>query len=223
MLTTKNIDWQKAPKTLVLNDDQPDIWLVDLNLTLADGYISNKEHERLSRLSDPDLKARYRNSRLAMRAILSRYLRLSTAEIHFRYLKEGKPELAMHHQPLHFNLSHCAQHALFAVVKHVPVGIDIECTRSIRNYHSLARRIFSAADRELLLNTPTERVAESFYRLWTAMEARQKSFGHGIFSQSIEPDKVSQRAFSVSDKCIASIALALPELDICPRFMHYST
>ncbi len=223
MFTTTKIAWQKSPDLLELNADQPDIWLIDLSITLTDGYLSDTEHSRLAMLSDPSLKARYRNSRLAMRDILSRYLHLPATEIRYRYQQKGKPELAMSQQPLFFNLSHCVELALFAVVKTVPIGIDIECTRNIQNYHSLARRIFSAADQRLLHNTASEQLAERFYQLWTAMEARQKAFGHGIFSDIIDPVQVSQWVFSANSNCTASLALALPNVAICPRFLRYNT
>src|SRR4051812_36520623 len=95
--------------------------------------------ERLARLLDVDEVQRALKYRLTgprhrfplvrggLRLLLSALLRCDARAIAIERTAEGKPQLrAAGEPPLHFNVSHSRDLALFAVCASAPVGVDVE-------------------------------------------------------------------------------------------------
>ena len=81
---------------------------------------------------------------------------------------------------LDFNLSHARDHALIAVARGQPLGVDLERIDRKLVAHDLARRFFSRHEADALDALPESQRATAFLRLWTCKEAVLKALGAGI-------------------------------------------
>lgn len=79
-----------------------------------------------------------------------------------------------------FNLSHARDHALIAIARAQPIGVDLERIDRKLDAHDLARRFFSKREAAALDALPEARRATAFLRLWTCKEAVLKALGAGI-------------------------------------------
>ena len=79
-----------------------------------------------------------------------------------------------------FNLSHARDHALIAVARGQPLGVDLERIDRKLDAHDLAQRFFSRSEAEALDALPETQRAIAFLRLWTCKEAVLKALGAGI-------------------------------------------
>lgn len=95
---------------------------------------------------------------------------------HFTLTEHGKP-LLQEYPSIHFNLSHCRQAAI-CVTHDAPVGVDIECERTITP--SLLR--YTMNDSEVAQVEQAADPTLQFLRLWTQKEAVFKLTGTGITS-----------------------------------------
>jgi len=78
-----------------------------------------------------------------------------------------------------FNLSHARDHALIAIAREQPVGVDLERVDRKPGL-DLARRFFSKHEADALAALPEAERATAFLRLWTCKEAVLKALGAGI-------------------------------------------
>ena len=81
---------------------------------------------------------------------------------------------------LEFNLSHSQGRVLFAFSREIPLGIDLESVRPVRDKESLVRRFFSPAEASAFLALPASRRLDAFYIGWTRKEAFVKAKGTGL-------------------------------------------
>jgi len=81
---------------------------------------------------------------------------------------------------LDFNLSHARDHALIAVARGQPLGVDLERIDRKLDAHDLAQRFFSRSEAKALDALPETQRAIAFLRLWTCKEAVLKALGAGI-------------------------------------------
>jgi 4'-phosphopantetheinyl transferase len=81
---------------------------------------------------------------------------------------------------LDFNLSHARDHALIALARGQPLGVDLERIDRKLDAHDLARRFFSKREGDALDAMPDAQRATAFLRLWTCKEAVLKALGSGI-------------------------------------------
>ena len=91
------------------------------------------------------------------------------------YRDSGAPYLPEHPE-LHISISHCRTAVAVAVCADRPVGIDIECRRSINT--SLIQRVCTTEESYLIQQSDDPALA--FLRLWTRKEAVLKCRGTGI-------------------------------------------
>jgi phosphopantetheine--protein transferase-like protein len=79
-----------------------------------------------------------------------------------------------------------------------PVGVDLECRRTVAAVESLSLRCFSPTEHRVLMNVPQALREETFLRLWTRKEAVLKARGDGLSGlQSI--DVTGEMAVELSD------------------------
>jgi len=90
--------------------------------------------------------------------------------------KPYAPALAV----IDFNLSHARDHALIAIARGQPLGVDLERVDRKLDAHDLARRFFSKREADALDALPEAQRATAFLRLWTCKEAVLKALGAGI-------------------------------------------
>ena len=106
-----------------------------------------EEYDRASRIRSVGLRAQFVESHLALRCVLSRYLSLAPRQIRFMRGVYGKPYLAGNDPTrdeklanLRFNMSHSGPLTLVAVARSMDVGIDVERTQLLEDWHALAER-----------------------------------------------------------------------------------
>jgi 4'-phosphopantetheinyl transferase len=97
--------------------------------------------------------------------------------------------------------------ALLAVAQSTEVGIDVEVDRPVENRLKLARRVFRNEQHNMLEGLPQEQQSRRFLQLWTAMEARQKCVGRGIFDRPADEDELQLFGFVPAPGWLAHVAV----------------
>ena len=116
-----------------------------------------------------------------LRHILGRYLGTPPRDIRFGTGTYGKPFL--HYptsHPLHFNVAHSQQVAVYAVSRDFEVGIDLEGDRDRADYRMLAERICSPEEFTRFQQLPQNKHKAAFLSCWTSKEAFVKAEGTGL-------------------------------------------
>ncbi len=163
-----------------------DLWWVNLDEIATDtALLSQEERERAKTIIKPLQRQRALATRYALRRILGRYLEIPSETIPLSREPEGKPYVPGH--PVHFNLTHSRERALFAISRKQAVGVDLEAGREPRQMMAIARRLFTPEVVEAVLAlTPGERRGRAFAEAWTSLEASQKLSGRGVFAERQE-------------------------------------
>jgi len=172
------------------------VWraIVDIPVARLQVYqetLSPDEQERAQRFRSSTHRRRFAAARGILRHILARYLRTSPRDIRLQSGPFGKPLLQdLADQPLHFNVSHSQQLAVFAVSRDFAVGIDLEEDRGSLDYAGLAERICNPEELATFQELPQAEQRAAFFRCWTRKEAFVKAIGKG-FSFPLRNVKVS--------------------------------
>lgn len=162
------------------------VWraIVDLPIARLQVYketLSSDEQERAQRFKGSQHRRRFTAARGILRHILARYLRTSPRDIQFKSGPFGKPFLQdPTGQPLHFNVSHSRQLALYAISRDLEVGIDLEEDRDSLDYAGVAERICGPEEFTVFQNLPEAEQRVAFFRCWTRKEAFVKALGKGF-------------------------------------------
>jgi len=160
-----------------------DLWYVDLDVT-ADAlswfrhWLSDDELAKAERFCWHRDRARYIVGRGALRCVIADQLGCSPAEIRFSYGGNGKPTLEGSRRHIEFNVAHSEGDAVIALADEAAIGVDIEHLRPIADLESLARLVFSDAERRELELAPEPVLA--FLNGWTRKEAYVKALGLGL-------------------------------------------
>ncbi len=161
-----------------------DVWEIDFPepqapLPVFGQCLRKNELERMALLRNPEERAKYGITRIALRNILSRYTGKNPNDIEFSQNEFGKPRIES--PPPYFNLSHTAGKAAIAVSMGIEMGIDLENSREQRDFRSIAKRFFSEREKAAVLGAGTpENERETFYAIWTRKEAFIKALGKGL-------------------------------------------
>lgn len=151
--------------------------------------LSCHEQERASRFRLDHHRHAYLCAHAGLRLILASYLEQAPEEIRFTRGPHGKPAVA---GPVDFNLTTSGDLALVAVRLGHPVGVDCERINPHRDMIAIARRLFSAREIERLQACDRLERPRLFTCFWTALEARVKLNGSGLFHPPLatteEPD-----------------------------------
>ena len=157
-----------------MDDGVVEVWRADLALATDDlaALLSREEAARASRFAREADGRRWARARGILRTLLGDYLGADPRALRIEIGADGKPHVA---DPVHFNLSHSADVALYAFAAGRSVGIDIEVARARRvDPVVLARRVFGAEEAlRIAALGPEDRGAE-FLRGWARHEARIK-------------------------------------------------
>lgn len=195
------------------------IWAADLDR-------SGREHAALTATLSPDEGARaarfrhetharrFINARGTLRTLLGRYLDRDPSGIQFRYTA-GKPALAdPGREPLHFNLAHADELALFAFTTAAEVGVDVERVAALPDARDIAVHYFAPDEIGQFMRAPDE--AAAFFRCWTRKEAFVKATGTGLAHPL--------HAFTVTvsaDEPAAVVAVGDDPMEAPRWFMHH--
>ncbi len=183
------------------------IWRFPLDLDLPSGAetLSTAEKQHLALIKRPRIARRYQNTRFHLRNILASYLDMEPAMLEFAITPGGKPRLE--HSRLQFNLSHSHELGLLAISVQHSVGIDLEKIRCLKYASEIARRLFPEQVREQWLDMHDNNNQQLlFFQQWTAMEARQKTLGRGLFDTPVNPGAIHCQHFKAGHGFVAAVA-----------------
>ena len=174
--------WNPTTVPPPLAPDGLHLWRIELAAPAPSlrPLLAEDERQRTDRLVTEHLRNRFIRARGSLRAILARYLHRPAAELVFEYGDLGKPALR-DGGDLAFNLSHAGDLALLAIAR-APVGVDLEPLRGREELKRIAGRMFSPAAQAELQHLEGDDLTLAFFRHWTALEARAKQHGGGIFN-----------------------------------------
>jgi 4'-phosphopantetheinyl transferase len=160
-----------------------EIYWTDLDAEGADlgrfaDMLADDERDRARRFRFERDRRRYIVRRGRLRDLLSRYLGNTPPQVRLHAGPFGKPYLA--EGDLRFSLSHSQGIALYAVVRGLEVGCDIEYRNHMLACEQVADRFFSPLEARTLSSLPATQQAEAFFNCWTRKEAYVKARGLGL-------------------------------------------
>lgn len=162
-------------------------WRIDLEqpdevVAALGDVLSPDESERASRFVFARDRRRFVVTRASLRVLLGRHSDVAARAIRFAYAPHGKPSLAPRSTPapVHFNVSHSQELALIALAPDVPLGVDVEAVRPMRDLADIASRYFTAAEAETIASVPPAERELAFFLCWTRKEAFSKVLGDGL-------------------------------------------
>lgn len=213
----EQILWSPASTAPPLEPGSLHLWIIRCGPGEADPrnlrhLLSPHERDRADRFYLDRHRERYVRSHAGLRSILSLYRGMSPRGIDLIYGPAGKPALAGGPE---FNMTTSADLALLAVRADRPVGIDCERLRPRSQLLAIAGRMFDAETAQQVEMASDAQRLEVFARAWTALEARVKADGRGLFqaqNPSPMPD-LGIRHFIPEPGYIAAIACP----DLPPR------
>lgn len=144
--------------------------------------LSEDERARAERFHFEEGRRRYIVARGVLRSLLSYYTGLHPRALRFTYGRYGKPSLWGGHAlgPLHFNLSHSHEVALYALAPSPWVGADVEWMVDERFDEQAAEQVLSPREMAVLRAASSEEKPGVFYAFWTRKEAYGKALGKGL-------------------------------------------
>lgn len=144
-------------------------------------YLSTDELIRANRFRMPHPQSQFIITRGILRMLLSRYMGVSPAQLHFETQSQGKPFLMMSSSfPIQFNVAHTRGMALIALTIQHAVGIDVEWIDRKIQEHDIATRYFSPGESAYLTSLEPSLRTQQFFWYWTGKEAYLKMQGKGI-------------------------------------------
>lgn len=179
--------WLLPPDALTLPEGSLHIWAASLDLPHEQlerhaRVLSEDERTQAARYHFDRDRYRYIAGRGQLRALLGHYLGVAPRDIRFTYSRYGKPSLSAPplQPPLHFNLSHSQEFALYAFAWGREMGIDLEFKREMPDLMEIAQRFFSPSEYGVLASLAAGEQADAFFRCWTRKEAYLKASGEGL-------------------------------------------
>jgi 4'-phosphopantetheinyl transferase len=188
------------------------LWSISLEAVGGDlpNLLSADERERALRFRQEADRRRFVAARSALRSILAHYLACPPADVVFRYNRHGKPGLAEPRDGLEFNLSHAGDRALLALSRDLPLGVDLEPLPGRRGRAALAERVFGRPFAEALDRLPEAERELRFLKAWTALEARCKALGTGVFARQAVSATLPVFHFEPAENWLAALSSPLP-------------
>jgi 4'-phosphopantetheinyl transferase len=179
--------WSQPPLSVSLKAGEVHVWRASLEQPAERRaeflqILNDEERARARRFHFDKHRNHFIVARGLLRMLLGRYLDAKPEALQFCYGAYGKPALdgLEGQSPLHFNVSHSHETALFGFVQDRELGIDLEYIKRDFSTEDIARRFFTESEVEgIESNLPAERVA-AFYRCWTRKEAYIKAIGSGL-------------------------------------------
>ena len=142
--------------------------------------LSPDEQARAERFHFERDRRRYTVARGMLRVLLGTRLGVAPAAIEFHYAQHGKPLVSGAATPIHFNVSHSADIAVYVISRSCVPGIDIEHVNRDIEAEALAQRFFTRREYADLQRMPAADRKRAFLAAWTRKEAIAKSIGDGL-------------------------------------------
>jgi 4'-phosphopantetheinyl transferase len=219
--------WPPPPDTWTLAADEIHLWCAPLDVPEAVQHelaqtLAAEERQRAEQFRFPHHRRRFIVARGTLRFLLGRYLQVPPAQVQFAYGGHGKPALVG--TPLHFNLSHSHELALYAVLRGQEVGIDVESLRTISDALQISQRFFSPREYAVLSSLAPEHRDQGFLNCWTRKEAFIKALGEGLshpldrFNVALVPGEPAQ-LLSINGEAQPAADWLLQELAPAPGYV----
>jgi len=184
-----------------LPENEVHLWCAALDLNTAvlehlEPALTADERSRAARYFFARDRNRFIAARAILRDLLGKYMTLGAGKLDLRYGAHGKPYCEPRNgaPPIRFNLSHCADTAVFAFTSGREVGVDVEAIRNDFAQDEIAEAHFSQRELEELRGLSSSLKSEGFFLCWTRKEAYVKAHGAGMqipltsFSVSLTPE-----------------------------------
>lgn len=167
-------------------------------------------------------RARYVNSRIALRFTVAQVLGCAAQEV--IYAADGAGQLRVQAQPaLYVSLSYAEAIGLLAV-SDSPVGLDYEAGAAPVFWQSAARRYFCRREQQWLQGPDGAWLADRFVWLWTRRESLLKYLGTGLrgdtrclCARAGEPP-AAQRSFKLLGG-VGTLTGGLAQCDLSPKVL----
>jgi 4'-phosphopantetheinyl transferase len=205
--------WRAGLAQLELPAGAMHIWRADLTRCSGglESLLSDEERERMLGFHDSRKGALWLRSRGLLRALLGGYTNVPPGDLVFEQEgRYGKPRLTAQDgtPPLHFNLSHSGERALFAFYGGGPVGVDIERPRPGLDAVRLARRVLDPADAVRLQRLRAAMRGRAFLAAWVLREASVKRQASALIRAGQDGERASgwHTVFDAGDGYLAAVA-----------------
>jgi len=146
--------------------------------------------------------------RAIARVLLAPQLGLEPARVEIERKAAGKPYVA-NDVALHYSVSHSAAHAMIAITRVAPVGVDIERVRAVPNAERILARFFPPHQIDEILSD--DRSELRFVQAWTEAEARVKARGEGMWHVATPDERAVLRPLAAPEGYAASLAVLAAE------------
>jgi len=184
-------------------------------------YLSPAERRRADRFVFERDRHRFIVGRARLRELLALRLETRAESIELDCGPRGKPRLSGNFAcaDLRFNLSHCADVALYVFTHGREIGVDIELVRELPDADEVAARFFSRHEREAYRALAPHDRPLGFFRCWTRKEAFIKALGDGLhfplnaFDVSLAPGEPA-RILRVADVGGSACGWTLHEVEL---------
>lgn len=167
------------------------LWLIDLDVELrqhASECLDDAERQRAERFRVDSDRMRYVAGRVWMRHLLARASACAVGDLALRKATNGKPALFGPDPELTFNFSRSGGHALLAIGRDVPLGVDLERIDRVQDLDRLARLNLDASEHETWSELSPAARERGFLRAWTRKEACLKAWG--VVGLSLDPQRL---------------------------------
>jgi 4'-phosphopantetheinyl transferase len=179
--------WLSQSSVGPLKTNEVHVWLASVEIRTRQyqtlwNVLSEEEMERSRRYRFEKDRTSFVASRGILKTLVAGYLKMTPERVSFVYGPYGKPDLAAEVSPvpLRFNASHSRGLALFAFALDREIGVDIEYVRPDIDAEHIARRFFSARERDALDKLPQGIKEKCFFTCWARKEAFLKAVGKGL-------------------------------------------
>jgi len=149
------------------------------NINYYKSILDKSELVRSNEMFSEKKKQRYIIGRGLTRHKLGKYLGIEPRTLLIDLSDNGKPFIQGH--DIHFNISHSAGHLALAFAK-MPVGIDIELIKDIRNMEKILNRFFPFEKVRILNLKTSKEQQKAFFKLWTGFEAQIKMGANTVWN-----------------------------------------
>ena len=188
--TGKHVDGLNNPVSLVscsLTPPAPDLDVrlgeLDVDAHCVEQFaqlLSRDERERATRFHFARDRRCYTVARAMLRMLLAEKTGLSPAAVVFAQTQYGKPYMVDAPADLHFNVSHAAERAVFALASGSLPGIDIEHLQRNIDHDAIAAHYFAPREYADLQRISAAHRKHAFLAAWTCKEAIAKAIGQGL-------------------------------------------
>ncbi len=169
--------------------------------------LSEAERARHQRFHFEVHRKLYLVSHVLVRTTLSRYVERDPSSWQFEEGEFGRPEIDPRQNAvgLRFNLSHTENLAACVVSRDRDCGVDVERLHRVRDLDGVARRVFTAPEREDLKDRDGDDLQGRFTDYWTLKEAYMKARGKGFqlppetFTMRIDTETSESARLEVDD------------------------